>query len=278
MTTWPGDKSHDNAVTALPLLTINKIPIHLLEDWSTGIGGGLWSTGLAMAKYFERHAAAIFDNLNFLARLKHSQARTEMQLDQTRYECCGISAIELGAGNGFLSVCLLAVMAGLERVPLEKLVITDMADHLRLIRNTLDANSHVYDRMKIMESIISCKSSDGTNEREFPSMNVHNLSDDNRIKPVEIIVTEHIWGSFENFEKEDLNQEKYDFIFGTDLAYREYLYKPLIASLLRFSHAHTLCLIGVTMNDTHPLFFDLLTDAGFRYQRLAGEKQSFCVS
>ncbi|KAL7474974.1 hypothetical protein ACHAW6_000909 [Cyclotella cf. meneghiniana] len=100
-------------------------------------------------------------------------------------------------------------------------------------------------------------------------MNVHNLSDDNRIKPVEIIVTEHIWGSFENFEKEDLNQEKYDFIFGTDLAYREYLYKPLIASLLRFSHAHTLCLIGVTMNDTHPLFFDLLTDAGFRYQRLA---------
>ena len=32
-----------------PLLTINNIPIHFSDDWNTGIGGGLWSTGWAMA-------------------------------------------------------------------------------------------------------------------------------------------------------------------------------------------------------------------------------------
>jgi hypothetical protein len=268
----PSNKSGDKAANSLPLLTINNAQIHLLEDWNTGIGGGLWSTGLAMAKYFERHSAAISENLTFLGRLKHSHARTAIQRDQTGQGCCGISAIELGSGNGFLSVCLLAVIAGLERVPLKKLVITDMADHLRLIRNTLDANSHVCERINIVDPSSVYESSDGTKEQEFSSMNVHNASDDKSIPPVEVIVAEHVWGSFEKPEERDLKHEKYDFIFGTDLAYRGYLYKPLIASLLHFSHAHTLSLIGVTMNDTHPLFFDLLTEAGFRYERLAGEE------
>eukprot|EP00804_Cyclotella_cryptica_P000380 CCRYP_008703-RA/>CCRYP_008703-RA protein AED:0.03 eAED:0.03 QI:64/1/1/1/1/1/2/579/295 len=277
--TTPGDKSHDKAASSLPLLTINNVPIHLLEDWNTGIGGGLWSTGLAMAKYFERHSAAISENLNFLARLKLSHARTTMQPDQTKKECCGISAIELGSGNGFLSVCLLAVMAGLERVPLKTLVITDMADHLHLIRNTFHANSHTCDRMKIVEASSGCESRDGAQGPEFASMNVHYASESNQLCQVEVIVAEHVWGSFEQPEETDLIHEKYDFIFGTDLAYREYLYKPLIASLLKFSHAHTLSLIGVTMNDTHPLFFELLTAAGFQYERLAdhlleGEFQS----
>jgi hypothetical protein len=129
----PGHDSHNKAATSLPFITINNTPIYLLEDWKTGIGGGLWSTGLAMAKYFEGHWTAISENLNVLARLQLSHERTAMQLDQTRKEFC---AIELGSGNGFLSVCLLAVMAGLENAPLKKLVITDMADHLHLIRNT----------------------------------------------------------------------------------------------------------------------------------------------
>jgi len=69
-----------------------------------------------------------------------------------------------------------------------------------------------------------------------------------------------------------LNQNlliRYDFIFGSDLAYRDYLHDPLISSLLQLSHQHTICLIGVTMSDTRPVFFDKLTEAGFLYQRLA---------
>ena len=120
-----------------------------------------------------------------------------------------------------------------------------MADHLALMQSTIDANSHV-----------------------------------DKSRSVDVSVEEHVWGSFDdNVSSEG---QKYDFIFGTDLAYRDYLYEPLISSLLRFSHQHTVSLIGVTMTDTRPKFFDLLRKAGFRYERLAdhlmeGEFQS-CTS
>jgi hypothetical protein len=201
-----------------PLLIINNIPIHFSQDWDTGIGGGLWSTGWAMAKYFQSHSNDISNCLRRLKKLK-------MNID----ECDGVSAIELGSGNGFLSVCLLAAVATQKNV-LKSLVVTDMTDHLRLIQSTLDANSHVND-----------------------------------VCSVDVLVQEHAWGKFEQ------DEPKYDFIFGTDLAYRDYLYEPLISSLLRFSHEHTVSLIGVTMDDTRPKFFDMLRGAGFRYERLAGE-------
>lgn len=205
-----------------PLLTINAMPIRFSQDWNTGIGGGLWSTGWAMAKYFECHSENIENCFTRLGQLKRLRNDDE--------KCDGISAIELGSGNGFLSVCLLAAVATKKNV-FKKLVVTDMADHLGLMQSTIDANSHV---------------------NSFCSVNVS--------------VEEHVWGSF---DKE--NEETYDFIFGTDLAYREYLYEPLIASLSRFSHEHTVSLIGVTMNDTKPKFFDMLREAGFRYEKLAGK-------
>ena len=63
--------------------------------------------------------------------------------------------------------------------------------------------------------------------------------------------------------------QRYDFIFGSDLAYRDHLHDPLISSFLQLSHKFTIILIGVTMNDTRPVFFDKLTAAGFLYERLA---------
>jgi hypothetical protein len=52
----------------------------LNEDWTAGIGGGLWSTGVAMAKYFERPEV--------VERLR------------------GKRCLELGSGNGFLGAVL----------------------------------------------------------------------------------------------------------------------------------------------------------------------------
>ena len=205
-----------------PLLTINAMPIHFSQDWNTGIGGGLWSTGWAMAKYFQCHSETIEKCFTRLAQLK--------QLRDDDEQCDGITAMELGSGNGFLSVCLLAAVATKKNV-LKKLVVTDMADHLGLMQDTIDANSHV-----------------------------------NNFCTVNVSVEEHVWGSFDNE-----NDEKYDFIFGTDLAYRDYLYEPLIKSLSRFSHEHTVSLIGVTMNDTKAKFFDMLRGAGLRYEKLAGK-------
>ena len=59
------------------------------------------------------------------------------------------------------------------------------------------------------------------------------------------------------------------FIFGTDLAYRNSLHEPLVESLSELSHEKTVILIGVTMSDTQPRFFDLLTKSGFRYEKLS---------
>ena len=76
-------------------------------------------------------------------------------------------------------------------------------------------------------------------------------------------MVEHAFGSPSN-----VPLGKFDFIFGSDVAYRDHLHEPLIASLLELSHETTICLIGVTMIDTKPKFFTSLWEAGFRYDRV----------
>jgi len=65
------------------------------------------------------------------------------------------------------------------------------------------------------------------------------------------------------------------------VAYRDHLHDPLIAALDEFCVPnHTVALIGVTMNDTKPIFFDKLHDRGFRYEKLADHLlgDEFCTS
>jgi hypothetical protein len=61
---------------------------------------------------------------------------------------------------------------------------------------------------------------------------------------------------------------KFDVILGSDVAYRPDLYGPLVASLVELSHRSTVAYLGVTMADTRPDFFRLLTGSGFEYRRL----------
>eukprot|EP01083_Nonionella_stella_P242898 846884_1 len=77
------------------------------------------------------------------------------------------------------------------------------------------------------------------------------------------VVKEHRWGEFEPDD-----DEKFDFIFGSDVAYRDFLHEPLIQTLVRYSHEGTISLIGVTMIDTKPKFFTELKEKGFTYVRL----------
>ncbi|KAL7527840.1 hypothetical protein ACHAXR_002158 [Thalassiosira sp. AJA248-18] len=246
-------------------ITINNIPVHFSEDWNTGIGGGLWSTGLAMAKYFERHADDVINSLNCLCSEKQQNSDISCKSE-------GVSAMELGSGNGFLSVCLLALAAHQSLIPLKQLVVTDMADHLSLMATTLKANPHVWDKLTVIERT-DANSGENEIENKYDGKQTHSVSDQTQSNSTPVIVAEHMWGKFPSnkspAECNDINNQKYDFIFGTDLAYRNSLHKPLIASLLHFSHQHTVCLIGVTMTDTQPVFFDLLTKAGFRYEKLA---------
>jgi hypothetical protein len=105
-----------------------------------------------------------------------------------------------------------------------------MDTHLPLIQTTLDANAH----------LVSSTESN-------------------------VQVTEHKWGE----HTDALERKKFDLIVGSDVAYHEELYDILISSISRFSHESTVTLMGVTMNDTKPLFFHKLVEAGFRYERLA---------
>jgi predicted nicotinamide N-methyase len=134
--------------------------------------------------------------------------------------------LELGSGNGFLSVCLLAVASP------ELVVITDTDEHLPLIEKTLKAN----------ESII-----------------------DEKIRKT-VSVEEYLWGTKPSNENQRVY---YDLIIGSDLAYRDALHDPLIQSLLQFSSPETITLLGVTLLDTKPIFFQKLSKAGFKYERLA---------
>jgi len=215
----------------------SDIPIYFKDDWDTGIGGGLWSTGLAFAKYLTTHHAA--QNLQQLAAGKEDQE--------------GLSVLELGSGNSFLSVVFLGLTHQLEQLRatndpgptiLKDLVITDLEDHLPLMKKILDANAHI------------------------------TISEKARVR-----ILEHKWGEFlpPSGNQQELSLEaqvqqgsyKFDLIMGSDVAYHNDLHDILIASLLQYSHAKTQILIGVTMLDTKARFFDKLHDAGFTYSKLA---------
>lgn len=226
-----------------PYLTIHNTPIFFSDQWKTGIGGGLWSTGLAMALYFKSHPMP-----KFLQRLILHKGRTH------------VSALELGSGNGCLSICL----AASARDVISELIVTDLEDHLELIRRNINRNNHVMDLRS------STLSSTATTTAKYG-------------KTVKTIIMEHQWGKYSNNDSSNNNHnhkdsiqhqlqtgiKKFDFIFGSDLAYEETLYQPLISSLLKFSHESTVSLIGVCMHDTTPQFFTDLRLAGFRYERIA---------
>uniref|UniRef100_A0A7S2PT78 Calmodulin-lysine N-methyltransferase n=1 Tax=Leptocylindrus danicus TaxID=163516 RepID=A0A7S2PT78_9STRA len=212
-------------------MDVNGRPIYFSEDWNVGIGGGLWSTGKALSFYFANHAEQLSSNL---MKLKAPCKQTSGP---------GVSALELGSGNGFLSIVLAAALKEQGYIGIDELVVTDFADHLPLISRTVEANSHIF----------TDKSDDIITSTQCKNCQMH--------------VVEHQWG-VESVEPVLLDK-KFDFIFGSDLAYRDSLHAPLIASLNMFSHSHTISLIGVTMVDTTPSFFTALEKAGFCFERLA---------
>lgn len=205
--------TENEASSSEPILTINNTPIHLVEDWDHGIGGGLWSTGLAIAKY-----------LGTPHGMEHLSTKRRV--------------LELGSGNGFLGVCILAANPNLEQI-----VITDTKDHLPLIERTLERNGI-----------------------EFGSTS---CGDSSTLSNSKVLVEEYLWGPTALETPAAIKDNSFDLIIGSDLAYRNELHDPLIASILAASNADTVTLLGVTMRDTRPIFFQKLIAAGLKYERLA---------
>jgi len=170
------------------------------ESWEAGIGGGLWTTGKALACYFR-------DNKKELEKILRNK-----------------SAIELGSGNAFIGMLLSVI------VPSAKVFVTDIGEHVQFMEDTLQLNRDQldFDRISVAE---------------------YNWGD--------AVVPARLGG-----------HSKFDFIFGSDVAYRDYLHSPLVEALKLLSHQGTKILIGVTMHDTSVSFFDKLIENGFRYTRL----------
>ena len=167
-------------------------------------------------------------------------------------------------------MCLLA-LALRHGALIKELVVSDTAEHLDLITKTLMANSHVWKELIVAEPC------DPTGAERVQQYATPPSDAQRRGNAATVVVVEHLWGNFPPVQNpvdattsEKFNiDKKYDFIFGTDLAYRDELHAPLIATLARCSHPRTVCLVGVTAADTPPAFFDALEAAGFRYERLA---------
>jgi hypothetical protein len=257
--TFPQPSSLDTDETLankFPVLSIyNKYPIYLAEDWNSGIGGGLWSTGLAMAHYF--------CTLHFQTQLQRIRHHLTVGGGDTP-----IRVVELGSGNGFLSVCLVvaAMMrrdcicgSGIEEassflegvkdpIPVH-VTSTDTADHLSLMKTTIESNLK---RIAIQSTL-----------QHGDALNLLRC----------VTVQEYLWGEAKT-ENNFTPPKEFDLIIGSDLAYRDELHDPLISALQQlYGHDSTrnrpTILLGVTMTDTKPIFFRKLIQSKFRYEKLA---------
>lgn len=224
-----------------PFRYVRDIPIYFQEDWQTGIGGGLWSTGLAMGQYFSTESA-----ITSLCSLSQ--------------RCGTLNVLELGSGNGFLAVCLAAAMTSISSSPnnenklrIRNLVITDEVNHLNMIQTTVQSNPKA----------LECVDNVAIQEHQW------GVFVDNQNSTTESIVSMNK-GSCNASHRIVLDgTTKFDLIIGSDVAYHESLYRPLLESMQQFSHKDTISLIGITMTDTKPSFFHQLDLNGFMYQKLA---------
>ena len=138
--------------------------------------------------------------------------------------------MELGSGNGYLG-CVLAAVTDGSTFPV---VITDVGEHLALMRSTVARNEG---------TVKDCAS--------------------------RVQVEELLWGNGNGGTKERLGT--FDLIFGTDVAYRDYLHAPLIETIDELLAPGGTCILGISLCDTTPSFFDKLEEKGFRYEKVNDE-------
>ena len=291
--------------------------IYLNENWDSGIGGGLWTTGSALAKYFTTSP-------HFLQQIKRIRQNNNNEVegdddddDNNNRRRRPLRVLELGSGNGFLSVCLVVAVAVAtanmnnnddendsnnennlnnndentlnnnndvsSNWPGIEIVVTDTKEHLQLMKDTIDSNLK-----RILPQILkrsrNSASSSSSSSADIP-YDVQNIA----------CVKEYLWGNKEfdfsnnrtttvsSTDADDVSNTNkdnhFDLIIGSDVAYRDYLHEPLIDALKEFSSRSsssnsstiipTVSLIGITMNDTKPIFFQKLIQAGFQYEKLA---------
>jgi hypothetical protein len=131
-----------SSVNRRPFLFVHGYPVYFEEDWTVGIGGGLWSTGLALCRYLgTQHAWDTFFRYLLLMGKEEDVVVNNGSSglnNGSRASCCRdqsssstadgstaaaalppslsgqptlrrLRVIELGSGNGLLSACWVAL-------------------------------------------------------------------------------------------------------------------------------------------------------------------------
>mmetsp|Transcript_60849 Transcript_60849/g.68088 ORF Transcript_60849/g.68088 Transcript_60849/m.68088 type:complete len:391 (-) Transcript_60849:53-1225(-) len=301
--------------------------IYLHENWDSGIGGGLWTTGLALAKYFttSQHFLQQFYSMQLQKKKQLVARRSTTSSSRRQYSCeegndvddnnlqqqqqqqqSPLRILELGSGNGFLSVCLITAIAvatantvttsntdddddnesnndididsnsntttvgSREGIVEIDVIVTDTKEHLQLMKETIESNLQ-----RILPQIVNRSLPRKLDYEEKEDSEVDTTTIDNIIEKI-VSVKEYLWGEehydFGTGEKDDENNDGsqyFDLIIGSDVVYRDHLHDPFIQALTEFSSPSTIAIIGVTMSDTKPIFFTKLIQAGFHYEKLA---------
>eukprot|EP01031_Cornospumella_fuschlensis_P026954 gene26954-32568_t len=108
--------------------------------------------------------------------------------------------------------------------------------------------------------------------------------------PLEVVVSDlesHVAHMQSNLERNDCRcskavaidwtddearcEEKFDVILALECLYREFLYEPLIKTMLNYSHEHGIMILGVTRAFVKSSFFDLLQKYGLSFRKLPAE-------
>eukprot|EP01031_Cornospumella_fuschlensis_P026366 gene26366-31853_t len=108
--------------------------------------------------------------------------------------------------------------------------------------------------------------------------------------PLEVVVSDlesHVAHMQSNLERNDCRrskavavdwmddkvhcEEKFDVILALEWYGQEFLYEPLIKTMLNYSHEHGIMILGVTRAFVKSSFFDLLQKYGLSYRKLPAE-------
>uniref|UniRef100_A0AAV1TS95 Uncharacterized protein n=1 Tax=Peronospora matthiolae TaxID=2874970 RepID=A0AAV1TS95_9STRA len=166
-----------------------------------------------------------------------------LQRESYRLIFTNACVVELGSGTGYVGLTVAACFRPAH------VYLTDLETHLRGLRRNVKRNAG----------------------KVRPGVQVHVLelswgSSEQQTSLLEMVASTNAAGS------ETLKAAQVDVILGTDVAYMQELYVPLLHTINRLATSRTVILLGLNRDDTGVAFFQQLERDGFEYYRIPDSK------